>query len=189
MSPSCSLWIFVLSLTACLGEELGDLSDFATPRLIFLIVLSICGFTEIAPNKAVARSTRRGCSHWRLADAPLLSCRLWRHQPRQLYLPPIRRFSQGQPCDEHLCSSPRYSHHLWIGAPCLKSKLVSRACLDCGSTNVVKSLSDGVVHLTALEQIILNAGRAVLEKMVRDPGRSTQVSLSSHSHVRAVLDG
>ena len=35
-----------------------------------------------------------------------------------------------------------------------------------------------VVPIAALQQNIFNAGRAVLERVVRDPGRTTQVSLS-----------
>lgn len=44
------------SLTAYLGEELGDLSDFSSLGLIFLIVFSICGFTEMASNTATANT-------------------------------------------------------------------------------------------------------------------------------------
>ena len=40
-------------------------------------------------------------------------------------------------------------------------------------------LSDEVVYFTALQQIIFNAGRAILEKMGRDSGRSTHTSSSS----------
>ena len=40
-------------------------------------------------------------------------------------------------------------------------------------------VSDGIVYFTSLQQIIFNAGRAIIEKMLRDPGRSTQTSSSS----------
>ena len=69
----------------------------------------------------------------------------------------IRRLSQVQLPDEHRCSSSRYSHHLWIGAPCLKSKLHSRACLDRRRTSM------DFVCPTALQQIILTAGCPILE--------------------------
>ena len=43
------------------------------------------------------------------------------------------------------------------------------------------TLRDGLVFFTALQQVILQAGRAIIERMVRDPGRSTQVSSSSRN--------
>ena len=43
-------------------------------------------------------------------------------------------------------------------------------------------VSDGIVYFTALQQLVFNASRSFLERMVRDPGRSTQsLRWSSHS--------
>ena len=44
----------VTLLTACFAEKLGDFSSLG---LISLTVFSICGFTDVVPNTAVARST------------------------------------------------------------------------------------------------------------------------------------
>ena len=43
----------------------------------------------------------------------------------------------------------------------------------------IVTLRDGVVYTAALQQIIFNADSAILERMIRDQGRTTQDSLSS----------
>ena len=54
------------SLTACLGEELDDLSDFSSSGLISLTVFSIYGFTDMACDPRVLLCLRgrisQGCS-------------------------------------------------------------------------------------------------------------------------------
>jgi len=49
------------------------------------------------------------------------------------------------------------------------------------------TLRDGVVYIAALQQIIFNADSAILERVIRDQGRTTQVTLSSQD-LTSILD-
>ena len=69
----------------------------------------------------------------------------------------------------------RFLQYLWIHRhgvkySCHPSQSVS---------NLVESGLGRIVYFTALQQIVFNTGRVIIERVVRDPNRSTQTSSSS----------
>ena len=62
------------------------------------------------------------------------------------------------------------------------------SCVEqCSGRSSKFTFRDGLVYFTGLQQITFNANRANLERMIRDQGRSTQVS-SSSQNLASILD-
>ena len=90
-----------------------------------------------------------------------------------------------------ICSSSSRLVSLTVFSICGFTDMASNTAVSPSQSvsNLVESGLGRIVYFTALQQIIFNAGRVIIERVVRDPNRPTQASSSSQDLTSILKDG